>query len=168
VPYTDKRTVLRGARWASPWLGQINAHVCSSSSPRAPVEGEAKEQLSKSAERKHELRFPHKPRHENSPKKEMTEGGKETGAPGDPVPPGPPVDQGMVKDAIREIVGEIPAFKSLLSGGAPTPGDSQPPGKYIVGVHALLRGPTLHRMTWHPSWGRPLINSTDSTGLHGE
>ncbi len=148
MPYTDKRAVLRGARRASPWLGQINVHACSSLSPRAPVEGEAKEQLSESAERKYELRFPHKPRRENSLKKEMAEGGKETGAPGDPVPPEPPVDPGMVKDAVLEILGEIPAFKPLQ---APTPDDSQPPGKYIVGVHGLLRGPTLHRMTWHPS-----------------
>jgi hypothetical protein len=60
----------------------------------------------------------------------MAEGGKETETTGEPVPPGLPVDPGMVKNAIREILGEIPAFKPLLSGGTPTPGDSQPPGKY--------------------------------------
>ena len=45
-----------------------------------------------------------------------------TDTPKDPAPP--QVDAGTVKEAIREILGEIPAFKTLLSGGTPAPGGS--------------------------------------------
>ena len=53
-------------------------------------------------------------------------------------PPPPLVDLGTVKEAIREILGEIPAFKSLVSGGTPASGEfpgSQPLGKYSVRAH---------------------------------
>ena len=92
----------------------------------------------------------------------MADGEQSTGKTETPKDPTPPqIDSGMVKEAIREILGEIPEFKTLISGGTPATGGSagtQPSGK------PNNNGLVLPRMTWRSSRGQPPAISTEHSG----